>query len=357
MQLRPQPPEHQYRDELLSPASDLPEADEPSGSFVAHFNNAIIWHCDIRRCLKEKVVPVFQNSEKIDFSRLLPQSFADEPELKLKFQGKDDSATLEIVRVINKLLREFRDFYKQHLGCLFEILASQYMMKAFRKAGIEVRLLEESLMAMGKDLVTQLETVPEAEAPACYDYSSLDTWFPIEKCVRELFGVDILKADAVKQLLALDTSTFTDAHSYAGKVELLLKASGLKDSPHETLVVESLFAGLSDEGQKAVAIKYPKLADVLNVTSFLDCVRADSTQFQGRKTDWAKWFKARFKSIDGSAQSSSSSSSAVSAGKKTASPQLAKGKHPRKEARQPCSRRGAPPVRILLPNATCCILN
>ncbi|KAF9951514.1 hypothetical protein BGZ72_007006 [Mortierella alpina] len=190
------------------------------------------------------------------------------------------------------------------------------MMKAFRKAGIEVRLLEESLMAMGKGLVTHLETVPEAEAPACYDYSSLDTWFPIEKSVRELFRVDLLKADAV---------------------ELLLEASGLRDSPHETLVLQSLYAGLPDDGQKAVTVKYPKLADVLNVASLLDCVHADSTQFPGRKTDWARWFKARFKSIDGTAQSSSFSS-AVSAGKKTATPQLAKGKHPRKEARQPCSK-------------------
>ncbi|KAF9553021.1 hypothetical protein EC968_000222, partial [Mortierella alpina] len=219
------PVEVQYREEQQSMLSPTPEAEDSSGSFVAQFNNAIIWHCDIRRCLKEKVVPVFQHSEKINFARLLPKSFPDEPELVLKFQGhKEDSAALDIVRAINRFLREFRDFYKQHLGSLFSILASQYMMKAFRKAGIEVRLLEDSLLAMGKDLEAQLDSVIEAEAPAHFDYTSIDTWHPIERCVRELFRVDLLKADAVRQVFALDTSTFNDVHMYAGRVELLMEA-------------------------------------------------------------------------------------------------------------------------------------
>ncbi|CAO3572915.1 unnamed protein product [Mortierella alpina] len=183
----------------------------------------------------------------------------------------------------------------------------------------------------------RLETVPEAEAPACYDYSSIDTWFPIEKCVRELFRVDLLKADAVKQLFALDTSTFSDVHAYAGKVELLMEASGLKDSAYETLVLESLYAGLLDEGQKAITVKYPKLADLPNVAVFLDCLRADSTQFPGRKTDWAKWFKARFKPLESAGQESMTT--AIADGKKPAAVQQPnKGKHPRKEARQPCSK-------------------
>ncbi|KAF9944547.1 hypothetical protein BGZ70_004550, partial [Mortierella alpina] len=302
MQLRQQPLESQYRDEEHSPSSDVQDHDEAAGSLVAQFNSASIWHCDIRRCLKEKVVPVFQNSEKIDFSRLLPKNFPDEPEFELNLQGKEELAALEIVRMINRFLREFRDFYKLHLGSLFAILASQYMMKAFRKAGIEVRLLEESLATMGKDLATQMEDVQEADGPVYFD-TSIDTWFPI-KCVRELFRVDLLKSDAVKQLFALDTSTFTDVHAYSGKVELLMEASGLKDSAYETLVLESL---------------------------------ADSTQFPGRKTDWANWFMARFESLDSAGQGPSTS--AIAAGKKPASVQQPnKGKHPRKEARQPCNK-------------------
>lgn len=124
MQLQPQPLDQQYRDEQQSPASDVQDAEEASGSLVAQFNSASIWHCDIRRCLKEKVVPVFLNSEKIDFSRLIPKSFPDEPEFNLKLQGKEDLAALEIVQVINRFLREFLDFYKLHLGSLFAILAS-----------------------------------------------------------------------------------------------------------------------------------------------------------------------------------------------------------------------------------------
>ncbi|KAF9554078.1 hypothetical protein EC968_009934, partial [Mortierella alpina] len=58
------------------------------------------------------------------------------------------------------------------------------------------------------------------------------------------------------------------------------------------------------------------------------------TQFPGRRTDWAKWFKARFKTIDGKAQAPAP----VIATKKAAPVQVNKGKHPRKEARVPCSK-------------------
>ncbi|KAF9940719.1 hypothetical protein BGZ70_006321, partial [Mortierella alpina] len=138
------------------------------------------------------------------------------------------------------------------------------------------------------------------------------------------------------QLFALDTSTFTDVHAYSGKVEQLMEASGLEDSTYETLVLESLYAGLPDEGQKAITVKYSKLADLPNVAVFLDCPRADSTQFPGRKTDWAKWFKARFKSLESTGQGPSATT--VAAGKKPASMQQSKGKHPRKEAHQPCGK-------------------
>ncbi|KAF8923129.1 hypothetical protein BGZ58_003319 [Dissophora ornata] len=295
------------------PGSDEPPArsnESPARSNVAQFNNAIIWHRDIRRCLKETVVPVFQNSAKIDFTRLIPKSFPDEPELKLTMLVKEDATAVQIVEAINRFLREFRDFYKLHLDSLFEILASRYMMKAFRKAGIEARLLDDSLKAMGKDLSSQLEFVSEAEAPTCYDYSSINTWYPVERCVRELFMYNLLKAQVVKQIFTLDTSTFTDVHFYAGKVELLMEASGLKGSVNENLS--------------------------WNPSTFLDCVRADNTQFHGRRTDQAEWFLSNLKSLGVSIQTSASPAMA----KKPATHKANKGKRPRKDMEKvPCSKK------------------
>ncbi|KAF9575986.1 hypothetical protein EC968_000949 [Mortierella alpina] len=152
--------------------------------------------------------------------------------------------------------------------------------------------------------------------------------------MSELFRVDLLKADAVKQVFTLDTSTFNDVHMYAGRVKLLLEASRLKNSAHEEPVLKSLYTGLPDECQKAITVKYPKVADLPNVTTFLDCARADNTQFPHRKTDRVKWFKARFKSIEITGQSATQAPFV----KKPAIPQPNKGKHPRKEARQPCSK-------------------
>ncbi|KAI1292572.1 hypothetical protein EDD11_008715, partial [Mortierella claussenii] len=252
---------------------------------------------------------VFENNAKIDFIRLIPKSFPNEPELKLSIQGKEDTTASQIVRAINRFLREFRDFYKLHLSGLFEILASQYMMKAFRKTGIE---------QWTRIWPPQLESVTEAEAPTSYDYSSINTWYPVERCVRELFRVNLFKAEAVKQVFALDTSTFTDVHLYAGKVE-----NCLKNPAYEAFVLESLFSGLPDEGQKAVTAKYPKLADLPNVAMFLNCVRADSTRFSGRKTDWAKWFRSRFKILGVGIQAPSPAATA----KKVATLQFNKGKH------------------------------
>ncbi|GJJ76349.1 hypothetical protein EMPS_08708 [Entomortierella parvispora] len=94
---------------------------------------------------------------------------------------------MEIVRTINKFMREFSEFYKIQLGSLFDIMAGQYMMKAFRKAGIEVKLLEDMLKQMGKDLASQMDNVIETESPPYYDYNSINTWIPVEKCIQELF--------------------------------------------------------------------------------------------------------------------------------------------------------------------------
>ncbi|KAG0352226.1 hypothetical protein BGZ54_002897 [Gamsiella multidivaricata] len=114
-----------------------------------------------------------------------------------------------------------------------------------------------------------------------------------------------------------------------------MEASGLKDSAYEKLVLESLFAGFPDEGQKAVTAKYPKLADLPNVAMFLDCVRADSTLFPGRKTDWAKWFRSRFKTLGVGIQAASSTAMA----KKAVNQPANKGKHPRKDKEKvPCSK-------------------
>ncbi|KAF9952259.1 hypothetical protein BGZ70_000667 [Mortierella alpina] len=233
-----------------STTSSLQESDEISGSFVAQVNNDI-------------------NSEKIDFSRLLPKTLPDEPEWKLRLQGKDESTALEIP------------------------VHDEGLSQGWNRGVLVGGVTRDN----GQGLGDPIEDVQEADGPVYFDYTSIDTWFPIEKCVSELFRVDLLKSDAVKPLFALDTSTFTDVHAYAGKVELLMEASGLKDSSYETLILEPFI------------------------------------QFPGLKTDWAKWFKARFTSFDGNGQGSSTI--IVAAGKNPTSPQPNKGKHPRKEARQP----------------------
>ena len=179
----------QERSQPPQPSVDVDE--ETIGAYVVKFNNANLYHCDIRRCLKEKVVPVFQNSEKIDFTRLIMVTFPDEPELKINFLDDDESDALQIVRGLNRFLREFQEFYKLHLSSLFNILASQYMMKTIRKAKIETHLFEDALKGMGKDLPTQLASLQEVDMPMSYDYASIDTWIPISQCVQEMFKLKI----------------------------------------------------------------------------------------------------------------------------------------------------------------------
>lgn len=302
----------QWRSQSMSPEPSIQSMEEAVGAYVVKFNNANLYHCDIRRCLKEKVVPVFQNSEKIDFTRLTAVAFSDEPELKVNFLDKNDTDALQIVRSINRFLREFREFYNLHLGSLFKILASQYMKKAFRKAGIEAQVLEDTLVKMGKDLPTQLASLSEANAPLLYDYGSIDTWVPIEHGVREILRLNLLRPKAVTQLFALQASQFTDVHTYAARVELLMEATSLKSTVHESLILESLFAGLPDEGQRIISIKYPDPSDIPSVAIFLDLLRADSTQFPGRQTDWAHWVRTRFKSLGVGSKSQSSTSQASS---------------------------------------------
>ncbi|GJJ78258.1 hypothetical protein EMPS_10617 [Entomortierella parvispora] len=77
-----------------TPTTTTPSV-ETTGAYAIPFNNSNLYHIDIRR-LKEKAVPVFKDSEKIDFSRVIPINIDDEPELKLNFQASTDA--MEIVR-------------------------------------------------------------------------------------------------------------------------------------------------------------------------------------------------------------------------------------------------------------------
>ncbi|GJJ73973.1 hypothetical protein EMPS_06331 [Entomortierella parvispora] len=77
-----EPVDMQWRGRSETPmSSPTPAAATPSvettGAYAIPFNNSNLYHIDIRR-LKEKAVPVFKDSEKIDFSRVIPINFDDE---------------------------------------------------------------------------------------------------------------------------------------------------------------------------------------------------------------------------------------------------------------------------------------
>ncbi|KAF9554327.1 hypothetical protein EC968_009682, partial [Mortierella alpina] len=251
-----------------------------SGSSVARSKSGLYacspdpnnpWHADIVRCLKEKMVPLESTTRKIDFCSLVPKVFTHAPSLEDIVKKKEGESALLLVQGIHRFLSEFKEFYTTHLGRLFPILASGYMAVAFRDAGLQTSLLKDSLVHLGSDLHTQMAQLQREGADVDYRYDLIDTWVPVEMAVKELFKVELLKAGAVKSLFGLSTNTFTDLHAYCTRVELLLEASGLRKTEHEKLVVESLFAGLPDEGQRAITNAWPDLSQVPSVEAMLEC--------------------------------------------------------------------------------------
>ncbi|KAF9943797.1 hypothetical protein BGZ70_005413, partial [Mortierella alpina] len=158
-------------------------------------------------------------------------------------------------------------------------------------------LLREPLVAWGLNLLTQLDKLQCDEVDLEYNYEVVDTWKPVQLAVKELFKLNLLKSFAVRGLFGLATKDFTDVHAYCTKVELLVDASGLRGSVHEKLVVESLYAGLPDEGQRAITTSWPDVAGVAGIYAMLECVRNARVAFPGVRTNWVDWFQMRFKTL------------------------------------------------------------
>ncbi len=255
------------------------------------------WHADIVRCLKEKMVPLDSSTRKIDFGGLVPKVFPNAPSLEDVVKKKDGESALLIVQGIHRFLSEFEEFYKTHLGRLFPILASGYMAAAFREVGLQTSLLKDPLVSWGSDLPTQMSHLQAEGNDHEYRYDLIDTWLPVKMAVKELFKVELLKAGAIKSLFGLSTGSFSDLHAYCTRVELLVEASGLRGSEHEKLVVESLYAGLPDEGQRAVTTAWPDVKRVPGVEALLECVRNARVPFPGTRTNWVDWFYMRFKTL------------------------------------------------------------
>ena len=283
-----------WRDDKSSASSS---SNSRPGLYLCAPNPNNPWHADIVRCLKEKLVPLESVSGKIDFDRLVPKVFTNAPSLESIVKTKEGDAALSIVQGIHRFLSEFEEFHRTHLGRLFPILASSYMANAFRAANLQTSLLREPLIAWGLDLSTQLDKL-ECDAETLeFNYEVVDTWKPVQIAVKELFKLDLLKAFAVRGLFGLATKDFTDVHAYCTKVELLVDASGLRSSIHEKLVIESLYAGLPDEGQRAITTSWPDVAGVPSIDAMLECVRNARVAFPGTRTNWVDWFQLRFKTL------------------------------------------------------------
>ncbi|KAF9944775.1 hypothetical protein BGZ72_001980, partial [Mortierella alpina] len=258
------------------------------------------WHADIVRCLKEKMIPLQSSTGKIDFAGLVPKVFTNAPSLSdivKKKDGESRETALLIVQGIQRFLSEFEEFYKTHLGRLFPILASSYMAVAFRDAGLQTSLLRDPLETWGSDLPTQMDKLNEEDDVYGFRYDLIDTWMPVRMVVKELFKLDLLKAFAIRNLFGLASTAFNDVHAYSTKVEMLAEASGLRGSVHEKLVIESLYAGLPDDGQRAVTTAWPEVAKIPSVDALLECVRNARVAFPGVRTNLIDWFHLRFKSL------------------------------------------------------------
>ncbi|KAF9190430.1 hypothetical protein BGZ49_003691 [Haplosporangium sp. Z 27] len=246
---------------------------EPTtGNLLIPFDEANPKHAALKQAYKLTLIPIKDEvSKEIDFDRISLIPFKNHPELTIDLSKvPDEKVSITLARKI----MTFLDAFEAHLISwvnrdIFDDVAWRYMPQSLLKTEFHNRFKN---------------TIVEPK------YGNRN-WTQVKRCIREIFHLYTHQAELTAQLFAICHKAKEDAHLYAERIEILVKASGVPDDL--PCLVDTLISSFPDVGRET-AKKELDLRGGMSVSELLTLLRSTPSLLAGTHAPPYEWSRAHF---------------------------------------------------------------
>ncbi|KAK3808802.1 MAG: hypothetical protein J3Q66DRAFT_392244 [Benniella sp.] len=256
----------------VRPAS--PARSEEPNKITIRWNPSIPEHDALHRIFKEDNIPVLEDSNEVDYSKVKKRMFAGAPTLDLDMAKVplEDLITTLATKVVT-FRTDFRRFYLWSLtDVLFDRMAWDYMAASLTKV--------HGLANDYSDLIT---AIPMKER----------NWTNVVACLNKALKFEMLEAKLADEVLKIRPKKGETVLGFAQRLKPLLEAAEFSDSGC-SLLIRALGNHLSDIGFQATIKEFGSFDKVKSMKQYLKFLENTPGAFEGSKTDCLQWFAEKY---------------------------------------------------------------
>jgi len=251
----------------------MKNTEEPN-KITVKWNPSIPEHDALHRIFKEDNIPLIEDSQEVDYSKVKKKVFTGAPSLDLDMSKvpADDVITSLATKVVT-FRDEFQRFYEWNLTeVLFDKLAWNYMAASLTKVN-----------GLAKDYSDLILAIPMKDR----------NWTKVAACLNRALKFELLEASLADEVLKTRPKKGESVLAFAQRLKPLLEAAEFKDSGC-TLLIKALGNHLSDIGFQATLKEYGSFDKVSSMKAYLKFLENTPGALDGSKTDHTQWFVKKY---------------------------------------------------------------
>jgi hypothetical protein len=236
-------------------------------------------HDALHRIFKEDNVPLLENSEEVDYSKIKKRTFPGAPflDLDLSKVPVEDIVKEAATRVVT-----FRDDFERFYGwnltdVLFDKMAWDYMASSLTKVG-----------GLAKDYTDLITEVPLRER----------NWSKVVACLNKALKFELLAAHLADEVLKTRPKKGESVLAFTQRLRPLLEAAEVPDDGC-VLLSKALCNHLSDIGFQATMKEYGSFDGIKSMKAYLKFLADTPGAFDGTRTNHSHWFIKKYGGKDG----------------------------------------------------------
>ncbi|KAG0247475.1 hypothetical protein BG011_001421, partial [Mortierella polycephala] len=253
-----------------SESPDLQQQQEVETSkFSVKWNPNIPEHVALYRIFKEENIPLIEDSDEVDYSKIKKRTFQGAPTLDLDVSklSAEDMVTEVATRVVT-----FRNDFERHYRWsltddLFDKMAWDYMPIALSKAGL------------AKDYTDLIIKKPMKER----------TWKQVVACLNKALKFELIEAYLADEVLTTRPKAGESFLAFHQRLKPLLEAAEFADDGC-SLLIKALGNHISDIGFQATLKEYGSFEKVTSIKEYLEFLGNTPGAMEGSKTNHTHWF-------------------------------------------------------------------
>ncbi|KAF9554972.1 hypothetical protein EC968_009198 [Mortierella alpina] len=255
-----------YEDDEVPQAAEKVE-EAPSAKFSVKWNKNDPEHCALYRIFGEEYIPLVEDTQEVDFSKVKKKTFKDSPELDLDVSSLPvEDMVREIARRVVKFRDDFERVFRRNLSDdLFDKMAWDYMPSAISKAGL------------AKEYQELIMDFPLKQR----------TWKQVVLSLNKALKFELLEAHLA------DGGTHGETEAFTQRLTPLIEAAKFPDDGCSVLI-KALGNHLSDVGFQATIKEYGSFDEVKSFKKYLEFLTKTPGAMEGSKTNHTLYFIKKY---------------------------------------------------------------